>query len=144
MKVQAIVLMIQGLCPAGSRGCPAPELRSTIAAVIYEESKRTPIDSLVVTAVMRVESRFNPAALGSRGEVGLLQVLPSTAEELCPKERGNLRDIRNNVRCGLKVLARARRICGGGCAATWLGLYSGVKRCGPSKYGEAVVGMISK
>lgn len=55
-----------------------PELAWRIAAAVRREAVRRELDPLLVAAVIRVESRFNPAALGAAGEIGLMQVLPAT------------------------------------------------------------------
>ena len=43
-------------------------------------AKQFQLDPLLVTAVMRVESKFNPAAESSKGAVGLMQLMPETAK----------------------------------------------------------------
>lgn len=53
-----------------------------LARAIFEESQRQAIDPQLVLAVMHVESRFNAFALSPVGAMGLMQVMPSTGEEL--------------------------------------------------------------
>lgn len=43
-------------------------------------AKQFQLDPYLVTAVMRVESRFNPVAQSSKGAVGLMQLMPDTAK----------------------------------------------------------------
>ncbi len=65
----------------------------------------------LVDAVMWVESRYNPAATGGVGEIGLMQILPSTARLL--GFRGSLRELRwpqTNIRLGTRYLAGAWRL----------------------------------
>lgn len=42
-------------------------------------------DPVFLLAVIRTESRFNPKAVGTAGEIGLMQIKPSTAEWICKK-----------------------------------------------------------
>lgn len=51
-------------------------------ATLLEESRRTSIDHCLALAQARVESRFRHDAVGSAGEIGLFQMLPSTAAGL--------------------------------------------------------------
>lgn len=51
----------------------------------YEEevvryAKQFQLDPLLVTAVIRVESKFNPVAESAKGAVGLMQLMPDTAK----------------------------------------------------------------
>lgn len=68
----------------------------------------------VADAVMRVESAYNPKAVGGVGERGLMQVLPSTATMLgftgTPDE---LADPAVNIRLGVTYLAGAWKLAGG-------------------------------
>ncbi len=43
------------------------------------------IDPLWVMAIIKVESSFQPKAQSSRGALGLMQILPSTAREIAPE-----------------------------------------------------------
>jgi soluble lytic murein transglycosylase len=46
---------------------------------ILAAALRYSVDPALVKAVVWRESRFNPRALGSRGEIGLMQIIPSAA-----------------------------------------------------------------
>jgi soluble lytic murein transglycosylase-like protein len=65
---------------------PGASLRSFrhYPAVVLRESARTNIDHCLALAQAQVESNFKPDALGAAGEIGLYQVLPSTAALLEP------------------------------------------------------------
>jgi hypothetical protein len=43
------------------------------------------IDPVLLTAIQKVESDFNPKTRGTKGELGINQILPTTGKELCSK-----------------------------------------------------------
>ncbi|MEM6797102.1 MAG: lytic transglycosylase domain-containing protein [Acidobacteriota bacterium] len=63
-----------------------PQLRNSIleeipfGALITRTAERHGLDPLLVASIVETESSFNPHAISHRGAVGLMQVLPSTAE----------------------------------------------------------------
>ena len=58
-----------------------PELAAWITQAIMYASSLYQVDPLLVTAVMQVESRFNiNVGYSSAGAVGLMQLMPATAE----------------------------------------------------------------
>ena len=69
---------------------------------------------------MGVESGFNPGAIGGVGEIGLMQILPSTARML--GFGGTLAELavpETNIHYGVTYLAKAWRLAGGDlCTAT--------------------------
>lgn len=63
---------------------------------------------------MAVESGYNPGAIGGVGEIGLMQILPSTARML--GFSGTLADLavpETNIHYGVIYLAKAWRLAGG-------------------------------
>ncbi len=56
-----------------------------LARVIVEESRRHELDTQLVLALMHVESRFDAFALSPVGAMGIMQILPSTGEEMAAK-----------------------------------------------------------
>jgi soluble lytic murein transglycosylase len=51
-----------------------------IASTIIKEAKKHQLDPMFVMAVIQSESSFNPETRGGAGEIGLMQILPSTGE----------------------------------------------------------------
>ncbi len=49
-------------------------------------SKAQSYDPIFILAVIRTESRFNFNAIGSAGEIGLMQIKPDTAKWICNKK----------------------------------------------------------
>lgn len=73
-----------------------------------------PVDLLVAQA--RQESNWNPAAVGRAGEIGVTQVMPSTARQpgfgVAGVDPETLRDPRNNILFGARYLAGRGRAAG--------------------------------
>lgn len=99
-----------------------PAQRARVQAVVVEEAQRQGVDPVLAVAVAIQESGLRDAATVTGPPtrygraVGTLQVLPSTGRaEGC----GNLRDTRENVRCGIRYLRQGLERCRGdmGCAA---------------------------
>lgn len=60
-----------------------------------------------IMQMIYVESRYNPAAQGSAGEIGLMQIKPSTARDM-GFDPQTLWDPATNIACGMKYLAWVR------------------------------------
>ena len=66
-------------------------------------SKQRQLNPLLVTALIRQESRFTPAIQSPAGAVGLMQVIPSTAKWIAPKinlKEYKLNDPKDNINLG--------------------------------------------
>lgn len=75
---------------------------------IEEASKRFGVDEAVVYATINVESRFKKRAVSRKGAVGLMQILPSTAQELAQKlnmESYDLKNPKDNIVLGTYYLS---------------------------------------
>ncbi len=75
-----------------------------LATTIVTEANKYGMDPLFLVSVIRHESTFNPDAIGLVGEIGLMQIRPTTAEWLNKKfkivKKINLKDPSNNVIIG--------------------------------------------
>ena len=80
--------------------------------VILSASSRYGVHAALVKAVVWRESRFDPEARGSKGELGLMQLMPATAGEWAQAEKVDLRGgsaLRNpeiNTRAGTWYLRK--------------------------------------
>nr|WP_245283260.1 transglycosylase SLT domain-containing protein [Bradyrhizobium sp. WSM2793] len=92
----------------------APDAGSRYRALIEKEAAQAGLAPEIAEAVMAVESGYNPRAVGGVGEVGLMQILPSTARML--GFSGTLADLavpEINIHYGVVYLAKAWRLAGG-------------------------------
>ena len=89
------------------------EARSLTDSIIIEANKHK-MDPLFVISVIQLESQFDPKAVGTVGEIGLMQVRPTTAQWIAEKydipmnKKHTLFDVRLNVRIGVAYLAMLR------------------------------------
>lgn len=83
------------------------------AGAIRDAARRYDLEPSLVAAVVYAESRFDEHARSSQGAVGLMQVLPETAEQIADESGGvtftteDLEDPRINVRYGSYYLRQA-------------------------------------
>lgn len=89
------------------------------ADLIKQYSAENNLDPLLVTALIKTESNFVRRARSNRGAVGLMQLLPATAQELAGElgykdvKTINLEDPRTNIRLGTHYLAALLSECDG-------------------------------
>lgn len=85
-----------------------------MARSILSESRRFGMDPFFILAIIQRESRFNPNAIGSHGEIGLMQIRPTTADWIGSKfgiqdtEKSALKDPVKNIRIGTAYMAFLR------------------------------------
>lgn len=95
----------------------SPEYKNKIPQLtqtLITESQKQGLDPIFILAVIQTESSFNPKARGSAGEIGLMQILPKTAEWIAKKYKipwkgeRTLLDPAMNVRIGISYFAHLR------------------------------------
>ncbi|MGQ9918773.1 MAG: lytic transglycosylase domain-containing protein, partial [Bryobacteraceae bacterium] len=80
--------------------------------LIRREARKHGVDPLLVAALIRQESEFDPGAVSPSGAIGLMQIMPATGRELGkrlrmrPVTRRALHNPGLNVRLGVYHLAR--------------------------------------
>jgi soluble lytic murein transglycosylase-like protein len=105
-----------------------------LPAVKAATPSHIPVD--LVDAIISKESRYDVNAHGSQGEIGLMQILPSTARQIArkigqgsvaglsdAKLRSYLSEPRNNLKFGLSYLSTCHKMAKGDIAAT-VGCYN--------------------
>ena len=104
---------------ASAEAPPAPPDAAALRKMVREQAVADALPPEVAEAVAEVESGFDPNAVGSVGEVGLMQVLPSTARMLgFQGPLPTLFDPAVNVRYGVRYLSQAWRKTGQDICAT--------------------------
>lgn len=85
--------------------------RSDYLSIIAREAASAGVPRELVQAVMAVESRFDPTAIGADGEIGLMQIMPGTARMLgFSGSLAELADAEINIAYGTAYLAGAWRL----------------------------------
>jgi soluble lytic murein transglycosylase-like protein len=77
--------------------------RSKYAKMVQSISRKYDVDWRLVAAVATTESDFNPCAISPKGAIGLMQLLPETAE-MYSIESKDLYDPEKNIRAGVQHL----------------------------------------
>lgn len=106
--------------PADVKEPPAPvpasvtrvvPTRAALRARVRAEALKAGLPGEIADAVAEVESSYDPAAIGAVGEIGLMQVLPSTARMLgFNGTNAELAQPDNNIRYGVTYLGGAWRL----------------------------------
>jgi soluble lytic murein transglycosylase len=90
-----------------------------IASALIDAANRHQMDPIFLMAVIRQESSFRPEARGRHGEIGLMQIKPSTARWVLGFEKNDqvsdahltrlLADPASNIRIGAAYMAKMRQ-----------------------------------
>lgn len=77
------------------------DLHQTIEGV----AKQHKIPPEIISAIMSIESNFKPCAISKSGALGLMQLMPKTAESLgIDINNGEVFDIKSNINAGVELL----------------------------------------
>ncbi|MGO4564107.1 lytic transglycosylase domain-containing protein [Rhizobium sp. 2YAF20] len=107
---QAAAAVAAAVATPGASVLKANPYADTIAK--YANQNGVPVE--LATAVVQIESNFNPRMRGSAGEIGLMQVKPATARLMgYSGSTKGLYDPDTNIRIGMKYLAMAQQLGGG-------------------------------
>lgn len=88
---------------------------ANVSAMILEESYKNGFDPLFVLAVIQTESSFDPTIVGRHGEIGLMQIKPTTAQWIAQKEnlpwkgKNTLKNPSMNIKIGIAYMAFLRK-----------------------------------
>jgi Transglycosylase SLT domain len=114
--------------PADPNPCPPlPVMRQQ--ALVDSASRKTGVPAGLLTAVIQQESGFRPCSVSEKGAVGLMQLMPSTAEDFGVKDA---LDPDQNVEAGAALLKTLLERYGGD-----LNRVLGAYNAGPRRVDEA-------
>jgi soluble lytic murein transglycosylase-like protein len=82
-----------------------------LAREVKKASKKYDIDPMLVISIITVESSFDKNAVSSRGAIGLMQLMPHTAKDLClemgmSEHNCKVRDSKTNILIGTYYLSK--------------------------------------
>ncbi|MET3577835.1 soluble lytic murein transglycosylase-like protein [Mesorhizobium robiniae] len=104
------------------------------STIIERHAASNGVPVSLAKAVIMIESGFQPNQVGSAGEIGLMQIKPSTARMMgYSGSIKGLYDPDTNIKYGMKYLAMARNLGGGTTCGTILKYNAGhgAKRMNP-------------
>jgi len=119
------------------------------ATIVSHYAKTYGVPSALAHAVVKVESGYNPRIRGSHGEIGLMQIKPSTAKMMgYTGTAKGLFDPETNIQYGMKYLALAQSLGGGTTCGTLLRYNAGhaARRMNPvtARYCARVKGIMAR
>jgi soluble lytic murein transglycosylase-like protein len=85
---------------------PAMTAPAQTVRLIQQLARRYNIESRLIQAIIRVESNFNPDAVSSAGALGLMQLMPATAERFGVQDPFNPQA---NIEGGIRFLKHLLR-----------------------------------
>src|ERR1019366_8373031 len=86
---------------AASPALPSGDSADRLERIVREAAERHSLDPALVKAVIRTESGWNPRAVSRKGAIGLMQLIPGTAQRFGV---GNPYDPAQNVEGGTMYL----------------------------------------
>lgn len=96
-------IAVEGRAPAPLSRAPRAVAELPFAGLVAAAAAEFALPEALLHAVIRAESNYDPAAVSSRGAVGLMQLMPATARELGVADA---RDPAANIRGGARYLRR--------------------------------------
>lgn len=84
-----------------------------ISSILWEQSLKHNLDYHFVLGIITTESRFNINAKSYCGAIGLMQIMPRTAQYIAKKYKieydENLYDIETNIKIGIAYLSHLKK-----------------------------------
>lgn len=133
-KVDLDLVQTASIGPKGSKVVAANSKDPRYGKLVSQYAASYGVPESLAHAVIRVESNYRANARGSAGEIGLMQIKPSTARMMgySGGSKG-LFDPETNIKYGMKYLAKAHSLGGGTTCGTILKYNAGhaAKRMNP-------------
>lgn len=133
-KVALDLMQTASIGPKGSKVAAARNTDPRYGKLVSQYAASYGVPVSLAHAVIRVESNYRANARGSAGEIGLMQIKPSTARMMgySGGSKG-LFDPETNIKYGMKYLAKAHSLGGGTTCGTILKYNAGhaAKRMNP-------------
>ena len=82
---------------------PVVKVKMRYFSIIRQAGMRHGVESAMIKAIIMAESSYNPRAVSSRGAVGLMQLMPTTADSMGVKDRF---DPEHNINGGVRYFKR--------------------------------------
>jgi soluble lytic murein transglycosylase-like protein len=98
IRILIVALICAGSCPA--QPCPVQHPEAEYYASAYAKHYGLPLD--FVRAVIEQESGWHACVVSRKGAVGLMQLMPQTAQRLGVRNRC---DVKENISGGIRYLA---------------------------------------
>jgi len=116
------IAIIAIISAAGVAACTAKTASSRpYDKIVAEMARKHNVPVALAHAIIRVESNYNAKARGRAGEIGLMQIKPTTARGLGFSGSAQaLYNPRTNLEYGMKYLGKAHRLGGGNICQTIL------------------------
>jgi hypothetical protein len=89
---------------------PAPAPTPEISSLVEQTADRHQVDPQLVDAIIKVESQYDPTALSYKGAMGLMQLIPETAQRFGV---ANPFDPKDNIEGGVSYLKHLLDMFGG-------------------------------
>jgi soluble lytic murein transglycosylase-like protein len=93
---------VQQMAPTTQKPSAKPLLDQPFAKEIERAAREADVDPALVHAIVFVESRYNAKARSPKGAIGLMQVLPATAERFGIRDPGQSPEA--NLKAGTRYL----------------------------------------
>ena len=91
---------------AGNSAFPSPEINR----LVEQTASRLQVDPQLVQAIIKVESEYDPKALSNKGAMGLMQLIPETAQRFGVENPFNPKE---NIEGGVTYLRHLLDLFGG-------------------------------
>ena len=110
----AVLHELLAASPRARRSFPSGDEADDLFGFIVAKSQQYGVSPFLVLSLIDVESGFQPGAVSRRGAVGLMQLLPTTAEEVALSTGmiwypGLLQDPKANIELGLRYMAKLKQ-----------------------------------